>query len=226
MPRILIVEDEPNIQSFLKKGLEVKGFNTDTASNGQQAVEMVFQSEFDLIILDLGLPDQDGMEVLKTLRGQGFTIPVIILTARDDLDDKILGLESGAEDYLTKPFHFKEILARIQIQLRLRQHRDRDTQEVNMLIAGNTALDLRQRLLIVDGKPVELSAKEFFLAENFFRHPERVFSREELLDLVWGYNYDPGSNVVDVYVRHLRKKLGDRDLIKTVRGIGYKFTSD
>ncbi|MDJ0717376.1 MAG: response regulator transcription factor [Prochloraceae cyanobacterium] len=219
MNRILIAEDEANIVSFLEKALRKHGFTTTSASKGQDALELALSSNFDLLILDLGLPDKDGLEVLAELRGQGQTLPIIILTARDDINDKVCGLEGGANDYITKPFRFEELLARVRVQFRHLQ--ESVPQKENILRASNVSLDLRARQAKVEGELVELSAKEFFLAEIFLRHPGKVFSREELLDRVWGYDYDPSSNVVDVYVGHLRKKLGN-DLIETVRGMGYK----
>ena len=219
MNRILIVEDEPNIVSFLDKGLRKHGFATTSAGNAKDGLELAFSSAFDLLILDLGLPDKDGLEVVAELRGQGQTLPIIILTARDDIDDKVCGLEGGANDYITKPFRFEELLARVRVQLRHLQ--ESVPQEENVLRAGNLVLDLHARQAKVGTELVELSAREFFLAEIFLRHPGKVFSREELLDRVWGYDYDPGSNVVDVYVGHLRKKLGSA-IIETVRGMGYR----
>ena len=217
MNRILIVEDEPNIVSFLEKGLRKHGFATTSAGNAKDGLELAFSSAFDLLILDLGLPDKDGLEVVAELRGQGQTLPIIILTARDDIDDKVCGLEGGANDYITKPFRFEELLARVRVQLRHLQ--ESVPQEENVLRAGNLVLDLHARQAKVGTELVELSAREFFLAEIFLRHPGKVFSREELLDRVWGYDYDPGSNVVDVYVGHLRKKLGS-EMIETIRGMG------
>ncbi|MGK7914200.1 MAG: response regulator transcription factor [Prochloraceae cyanobacterium] len=219
MNRILIVEDEPHIVSFLEKGLRKHGFAPASVANAKDALDLALSGAFDLLILDLGLPDKDGLEVLAELRGQGQTLPIIILTARDDIDDKVCGLEGGANDYMTKPFRFEELLARVRVQLRHLQ--ESISQEENVLRAGNVLLDLHARQAKVEGELVELSAREFFLAEIFLRYPGKVFSREELLDRVWGYDYDPGSNVVDVYVGHLRKKLGS-ELIETVRGMGYR----
>jgi DNA-binding response OmpR family regulator len=172
--------------------------------------------EFDLMILDVGLPDIDGFEVLQRLRSMNRQIPVIVLTARDAVSDRVAGLEGGADDYVTKPFSFEELLARVRVQLR----GDR-TPEETVLQSGDTVLDLRTRRLTVGERTVELSAREFSMAELFFRHPGQVLSREQLLSNVWGYDYDPGSNVVDVYVGYLRKKLG-KGSIKTIRGMGYR----
>jgi two-component system, OmpR family, copper resistance phosphate regulon response regulator CusR len=214
--RILIAEDEERIASFLEKGLRANGFTTAVATDGHQAVAMARSGDFDLLILDLGLPGRDGSDVLRELREWDRRTPVLILTARDSLTDKVAGLEAGADDYVTKPFRFEELLARVRVRLR-----DERAPEPTMLRAGSCALDLRTRRLLVDGDSIELTAREFALAEIFFRHPGHVLSREQLLSNVWGYDYDPGSNVVDVYVGYLRRKIGE-DRIATVRGIGYR----
>ena len=223
MYRILIAEDEARIASFIEKGLKANGFTAMTVPNGEAAIAQGLSSEFDLLILDLGLPDQDGLEVIDTLRGQGANLPIIILTARDDVHDKVTGLNSGADDYVTKPFSFEELLARIRVRLRqqewCRQNVSQNSEQ--LLRAGSMVLNLRTRRATVDSQDIDLPAREFTLAETFFRHPGQVLSREQLLDRVWGYDYNPGSNIVDVYVGYLRKKLGS-DLIETVRGMGYR----
>jgi DNA-binding response OmpR family regulator len=180
---------------------------------------MTDSKEFDLLILDLGLPGKDGLDVLNELRGRGETLPIIVLTARDSVDDTVIGLESGADDYITKPFRFEELLARIRVQLRNR-HQPRVKEETNIRVSDIT-LDLLTREVWVKERLVELSTREFILAEVFLRHPMQVLSREQLLNRIWGYDYDPGSNIVDVYVGHLRKKFGS-DRIETIRGIGYR----
>lgn len=216
MNRILIAEDEPRITSFLEKGLRASGFTTAVAPDGRRALAMARTGEFDLLILDIGLPVLDGFGVLRELRATNRELPVLILTARDAVVDTVAGLDGGADDYVTKPFLFEELLARVRARLR-----DDHTIEQTRLEAGQVALDLRTRRLTVGDRAVDLTAREFSLAEVFLRHPGQVLSREQLLSRVWGYDYDPGSNVVDVYVGYLRRKLG-ADHITTVRGMGYR----
>ncbi|TKJ28531.1 response regulator transcription factor [Blastococcus sp. CCUG 61487] len=220
MSRVLIAEDEPRIASFIEKGLRANGFSTAVATDGGTALAQASGGEFDLLVLDIGLPVIDGFEVLRRLRERRVTIPVIILTARDSVQDTVAGLEGGADDYMPKPFRFEELLARV----RLRLATDRTT-EPTVLTAGDLSLDLRTRRARVGETTVDLSAREFALAETFLRHPGQVLAREQLLSHVWGYDFDPGSNVVDVYVRYLRKKIG-ADRIETVRGMGYRLVED
>jgi two-component system response regulator QseB len=219
MNRILIAEDEPRLASFLEKGLRSNGFITTVAQDGAKASLMARDDEFDLLVLDLGLPGKDGTEVLRELRSSGQRMPVIILTARDDVSDKVGGLEGGADDYVTKPFRFEELLARVRARLR-----DERTVERTVLKAGEIVLDLRTRRASTAGRTVDLTAREFTMLEVLIRHADQVLSREQLLSHVWGYDYDPGSNVVDVYVGYLRKKVGS-DAIETVRGMGYRLTT-
>jgi DNA-binding response OmpR family regulator len=214
--RILIAEDEPRLASFLEKGLRSNGFVTSVAEDGMKASTMARDEEFDLLVLDLGLPGKDGTEVLRELRASGQRMPVIILTARDDVSDKVGGLEGGADDYVTKPFRFEELLARVRARLR-----DERTVERTVLRAGKVVLDLRTRRASTDGRTVDLTAREFTMLEVLIRHAGQVLSREQLLSHVWGYDYDPGSNVVDVYIGYLRRKLGSNS-IETVRGMGYR----
>jgi DNA-binding response OmpR family regulator len=214
--RILIAEDEARIASFLEKGLRANSFSTEIVADGEEALRLALTGRFDLLILDLGLPGRDGFDVLRELRRDGRSLPVVILTARGGVSDTVAGLEGGADDYITKPFSFEELLARVRVRLR----GERLT-EPTVLECGDAALDLRTRQVVVGETAVNLSAREFALADVFFRHPGQVLSREQLLSHVWGYDYDPGSNVVDVYVGYLRKKLG-KGRITAVRGMGYR----
>lgn len=216
MARILIVEDEDRIVSFLSKGLEANGHSTMAVGDGITAAAVARSADFDLMILDLGLPGQDGFAVLAEIRRRGERLPVIVLTARGQTTDTVAGFEAGADDYVTKPFRFEELLARVRARLR-----DQGSAESTILEAGDCLLDLRRRTASIGTRMVELSAREFALAETFFRHPGQVLSREQLLSMVWGYDFEPGSNIVEVYVGYLRKKLGS-DLIETVRGMGYR----
>jgi DNA-binding response OmpR family regulator len=214
--RVLIAEDEPRLSSFLEKGLRANGFVTTVVEDGAKAALMAQDDQFDLLVLDLGLPGKDGTRVLREVRACGHRMPVIILTARDDVSDKVAGLEGGADDYMTKPFRFEELLARVRARLR-----DERTVEPTLLRAGDIVLDLRTRRASTGGSTVDLTAREFTMLEVLIRHPGQVLSREQLLSHVWGYDYDPGSNVVDVYIGYLRKKLGS-DSVETVRGMGYR----
>lgn len=216
MTRVLIAEDEARIVSFLEKGLRASGYSTFAVATGPDAVAVARDTDFDIMILDLGLPGIDGHEVLQQIRRRGERLPVVILTARDGVEDTVAGLEHGADDYMTKPFRFEELLARLRLRLR-----DDSAAEPTVLTAGDVSLDLRSRRASVAERVVELTAREFALLEVFLRHPGQVLSREQLLSHVWGYDFDPGSNVVDVYVRYLRRKLGD-NVIQTVRGMGYR----
>ena len=218
MNRILVVEDEPDIASLLERGLRANGFTTMVADDGESAGVALRAGSFDLVILDLGLPETDGITVLQELRRKDHRTPVIILTGRDR--GAVSGFEAGADDYVTKPFRFDELLARIRARLR-----EERAGEETILSVGDAKLDLLARRMTVGGQYVELTAREFALAEVFFRNVGRVLSREQLLDQVWGYDYDPGSNVVDVYVSYLRNKLGAHR-ITTVRGMGYRLEAD
>ena len=216
MSRILIAEDEPGISSFVRKGFEAAGFTTLVVEDGCAAAHAARDDDFDLLILDLGLPGMDGHEVLKEIRRRGERLPVIILTARKGVGDTVAGLEGGADDYVTKPFRFAELLARVRARLR-----DHGTAEQTVLEAGGVRLNLLSRTAEIGEKRTELSAREFMLVEIFMRHPNQVLSREQLLSHVWGYDFDPGSNVVDVLVGCIRRKLG-KDFIQTARNMGYR----
>ena len=219
MARILIAEDEPRLAAFLEKGLRSSGFITTVVGDGPTAGAAAADSEFDLMILDLGLPGKDGLDVLRELRGAGSRLPVIILTARDDTSDRVAGLEAGADDYIGKPFHFEELLARVRARLRAESA---PGEAKHLIGAGDITLDPRTRWVHAGDRDIELSAREFELLRTFLEHPNQVLSREQLLAHVWGYDYDPGSNVVDVYVGYLRRKLGTKSF-ETVRGVGYRY---
>lgn len=222
MTNILLVEDEPGIASFVSKGLQSAGFQVNSVDTGKAAIEAALTNRFSLMVLDIGLPDMDGFEVIEHVRGQGVKLPIIVLTARSSLEDTVTGLTSGADDYMAKPFRFEELLARIR--LRLRPAAGESHRDMVQLNVGGLHLDLRTRHATVDGRLVELSARELNMLQSFMEHPDQVLSRAQLLDLVWGYDFDPGSNVVDVYVRYLRRKIGSERIV-TVRGMGYRLVT-
>ena len=215
MARILIAEDDPLIGSLLEKGFRTQGFSTFLVDDGEQAHSLSLTEEFDLLILDMGLPKWDGFQVLRELRSRGKRLPVLVLTGRGDRD-VVMCLEAGADDYMRKPFRFDELLARVRTRLR-----SKGTEEPHVLSAGNVRLNLRTRRATVGERTVELTAREFSLLETLLRHADHVLSREQLLSHAWGYFLDPTTNVVDVHISALRKKLG-ADVIESVRGVGYR----
>jgi DNA-binding response OmpR family regulator len=216
MSRILVAEDEPGISSFVVKGLKAAGHAAFVVEDGESALWEARSGEFDLLVLDLGLPGMDGLSVLADLRKGGHQIPVVILTARDDVDTLVTGLDLGASDFIAKPFRFDELLARIRSRLRETGHLESKKYEF-----ADVVVDVAARRVERAGRVVELTAKEFLLLETFLIHKGQVLSRQQLLSHVWGYDFETGSNVVDVYVRYLRKKLGS-GLITTIRGVGYR----
>jgi two-component system, OmpR family, copper resistance phosphate regulon response regulator CusR len=215
--RILVAEDEIRIATFIDKGLRASGFTVTVVGDGPAAYEQAMTGDHDLLLLDLGLPLLDGFAVLNRIRQAGSRVPVIILTARTGVDDTVAGLRGGADDYIPKPFRFEELVARIRLRLRS----DAREPERTVLRYGDLALDLTTRRVVVGGRQVDLSAREYSLLETLMRHPGQVLTREQLLSRVWGFDFDPGSNVVDVYIRYLRRKLG-AGWIETLRGVGYR----
>ncbi|NQD88135.1 response regulator transcription factor [Paenarthrobacter sp. CM16] len=219
MSRILIAEDDRRIADFIEKGLRAAGYTCLVVDDGASALLLARSGEFGMIILDIGLPMLSGFEVLERLRSEGSKTPVIVLTASDSVADTVYGLESGANDYMTKPFQFAELLARI----RLRLNDDADSSPVLNLTHGDMVLDLRSRRVRVGDSGADLTAREFSLLEVFLRHPGQVLTREQLISHAWNMDFDPASNVVDVYVRALRAKIG-AERLETVRGAGYRLT--
>ncbi|MGH3905879.1 MAG: response regulator transcription factor [Pseudonocardiaceae bacterium] len=213
---VLVVEDEAGITAFLRRGLESAGFGVLTAADGNAGLELARRADVELVVLDLGLPGLAGEEVLRRLRAHRPDLPVIVLTAKDAVADRVANLEAGADDYVVKPFSFSELLARVRARLRTRG------QPVPTIVeSGDLRLDLRTREVQVGARRVALSAREFSLLEVLLRHAGQVLSQVQLLDQVWGYDFDGGSNVVEVYIRHLRRKIGT-ERIETIRGAGYR----
>jgi DNA-binding response OmpR family regulator len=222
--RVLVVEDEVKMAGLLKRGLEEEGYAVDTAPDGKEAVWLGSENDYDAVILDVMLPDFDGFEVCRRLREAGRWSPVLMLTARDAVGDRVSGLDAGADDYLTKPFSFAELLARLRALIR-RGAKERPA----ILTNGDLKLDPSTRRAERDGTTVELTSKEFALLEYFMRHPGELLSRTRLIEHVWDFAYAGDSNVVDVYVRYLREKIDrpfGRDTIETVRGSGYRLREE
>jgi len=217
MSNILVVEDSERIASFVVKGLQSHGYAVTHVKSGEEALKLLQAAEFGLMILDIGLPGMDGFAVLEQLRGTGNDVPVLVLTARDSVDDTVASFEGGADDYMSKPFSFEELLARVRRRISSPQ----DAVSETTLSHDQIELDLRTRRVKVQDVEYDLTAREFTMLEFFLRHAGQVLSREQILSRVWGYDHDPGSNVVDVYIRYLRQKLG-ADSIQTVRGMGYR----
>ncbi len=217
--RILLIEDEKKVARFISKGLIEESYAVDVAYDGEEGLFLAEVNDYDLIILDIMLPRKDGFEVLKTLRNKGFITPVIMLTARDELESKIQGLDLGADDYMTKPFAFSELMARIRAIMRRKQEK-----ADNRLQLGDLVIDAVTRTVTRGNKPVELTNKEYALLEYFIRNPGRVLSRTMIAEHVWDYQFDPMTNVIDVYVNYLRQKIDkgfEKKLIHTIRGVGY-----
>ena len=213
---LLIVEDEDRLASFLDKGLRAHGYDVEWMQTGQNALRRLLHPGIALVILDLGLPDLDGLEVLQGLREHGSAVPVLVLSARGRVGDRVTGLNLGADDYLGKPFAFEELLARVRANLR-----PRPAGSPGVLQAVGISIDPLRREVTVNGRAVSLSAREFSLLKAFADHPGEVLSRQELLSMAWDINFDPNTNLVDVYVGYLRRKIGE-PTITTVRGAGYR----
>jgi DNA-binding response OmpR family regulator len=221
--RILVVEDERPIAEFVQRGLEAEGYAVSCAHDGEQGLALARSGDYGLVLLDVLLPRLSGLEVLRRIRDADGTVPVIMLTALTETEDVVTGLDLGANDYLGKPFAFAELLARIRAQLRQPGQSD-----PTVLGVGGINLDFRTRKVDRAGREVSLTAREFELLAYLMRHPDQVLSRAEILNAVWGYDYDPGTNVLDVYIGYLRRKLSkaDRDApIETVRSAGYRLVS-
>ncbi|OGM77334.1 DNA-binding response regulator [Candidatus Woesebacteria bacterium RIFOXYA1_FULL_43_9] len=217
--KVLVVEDEHKIANSIKKGLELENFVADVAFDGTEGFDMAASGDYDVIILDLMLPGMDGVEICKELRSEGVHTPILMLTAKSQIVDKVKGLNAGADDYLAKPFAFEELLARVKALNRRPKKLDG-----KILSAGEIVLDTQKQTVTSEGKEMLLSVKEFSLLEYFLRHPNQVISKDRLIASVWNYDTDILPNTVEVFVASLRKKLG-REVIKTVRGFGYKVTS-
>jgi heavy metal response regulator len=216
--RLLVVEDEKKVSGFIKKGLEEEGYAVDLASDGRTGLQMGMDRVHDLIILDINLPGMDGLSILHELRERKVLTPVLLLTVRANIEDKVLGLDSGADDYLTKPFAFEELVARVRALLR------RQIGTESMLQVADLSLDPARRTVLRGDRKIELTSKEFALLDYFMRNPGRILTRTMIAEHVWDYDFDPATNVIDVYVNYLRRKIdpdGSKRLIHTVRGVGY-----
>jgi DNA-binding response OmpR family regulator len=221
--RILVVEDEEAIADFLQRGLQAEGHVVGCALDGADGERRAVQEDVDLVILDIMLPGRDGFDVLRSIRRAKPALPVIMLSARAEVEARVAGLDRGATDYVTKPFSFEELAARVRAHLRAPHQPD-----ATALTAGGIRLDLLTRRVERDGEPIHLSAKEFELLAYFLRHPGQALSRQQILSAVWGYDFDPGTNVVEVYIRYLRRKLelpGRPAPIETIRSVGYRLTA-
>ena len=217
--KILLAEDEVSLNGIIAKRLKKENFTVDAVFDGEEALDYLAYSDYDIVLLDIMMPKKTGLDVLKEMRAAGNETPVLILTAKDSVEDRVKGLDMGADDYVTKPFAFEELLARIRVLLRKKAGRS-----TNQLTAGDLILDLNSRKVTRAGTDIKLSSKEFSLLECFLMNKDIVLSRQKLETLVWGYDYSGASNMIDVYVRYLRKKIDepfDKKLIHTVRGAGY-----
>lgn len=222
--KILVVEDERKIADLVRKALETSGFIVESCCNGDDALAWASRSAFDALVLDIMIPGRDGLSVLRQIRSAGNTTPVLLLTARSSLDERIEGLNWGADDYLPKPFYTEELVARLNAILRRR-----DPEHSSRLESGSLSVDLITREVRVAGRNVELTTREFALLTCLMRSPQRVFTRPQLCERVWNYHHDPGTNLVDVYVQRIRRKLDEdpqHPRIETIRGVGYRFVPE
>lgn len=216
---VLVIEDDVTVGSFVKRGLEEQRYRVELATNGEEGERLATAEAFDLVILDMRLPGKSGLDVLQSLRGRGFEKPVLVLTAQDAVDAKVRTLRAGADDYVTKPFAFEELLARVEVLTRRPK-----ALVAPMLRVADLELNRDTREVRRADEPIELTPKEFAVLEYLMRHPGRVMSRTLITEYAWGYHFDPGTNIVDVVINHLRKKVDSRHakkLISTVRGVGY-----
>ncbi|NMF65710.1 response regulator transcription factor [Brasilonema octagenarum] len=222
--RVLIVEDEPGIAQFISQGLKEAGYATDIATDGQEGLNYALAAEYDIIVLDIMLPQMDGLQVLRKLRSQGLKTPVLLLTARDAVEDRVRGLDAGADDYLFKPFALSELLARLRALLR-RPPMQQDT----ILRVGDLEMDVATREVRRAGKSINLSPREFTLLQYLMRHPRQVLTRTQITEHTWNFDFYENSNVIDVYIGYLRRKIDhgfDKPLLHTVRGVGYCLSAD
>jgi heavy metal response regulator len=222
--RILLVEDEPGIAQFIQQGLVEVGYAVDIASNGRAGLDYALSAEYDIIAIDIMLPEMDGLQLLQTLRSERINIPVLLLTARDTVEDRVRGLDAGADDYLVKPFAFSELLARLRALLR------RPPLQVDTILrVGELEMDVANREVRRAGAAIDLSPREFALLEYLMRHPRQVLTRDQITEHIWNFDFYGDSNVVDVYIGYLRRKIDrgfDRPLLHTVRGVGYRLSAE
>ena len=224
--RVLVVEDQQTMASYIKRALEEQGYAVDLAFTGKEALDWADVVEFDLIVLDIMLPEIDGITVCKTLRNQGNQVPILMLTARDTVDDRVIGLDAGADDYLVKPFELKELLARLRA---LSRRQSVNTAKTSTLTVADLSMDTVTHIVMRQGNIINLTAKEYAVLECLMREPNRILSRTEIAEHVWNYDVYNQSNVVDVYIRNLRRKIDDpfeQKLIHTVRGAGYRLLAE
>jgi len=219
--KVLVVEDEKEVAGLIRKGLEEQDFSVEVSHHGTEALGLATSRQYDAIVLDIMLPGRDGLSILKTLRKQRNSVPVILLTARSELEERVEGLDLGADDYVTKPFYVEELISRIQAVVRRASGN-----QISLLQAGDFTVNLITHEAKRGGRAIRLTAREFGLLEYLMRSPGRVYTRTQIIEHVFGYDFDPNTNLVDVYIQRLRKKImgsSDSDLIETVRGVGYRF---